>query len=172
MTCAGSAESQSFQKLFQIKKSYLFHKVRLRVPLCAHKRAKRAFHSLEYPTACNWSLEAFPYSLLCGTASFHVHIKRGSQKFTHNLGVTCMCALPVEAVERQRRGTSHKPLKLHTYCSEAPGMGTRSVNTSPRKMHFALGSTQRSLHSSMQMHRVFSWWELNIIHSANLKIYP
>lgn len=53
---------------------YLSHGLRPCVPLCTRGRVKIAFHSLWYPTAGVWSLEPFPYALLCGTASIHVHI--------------------------------------------------------------------------------------------------
>lgn len=112
---------------------YLSHGVRLCVPLHTHKRVKRAFHSLEHPTARVWSLEASPYSLLCGTASFPCpHLKRVSKIYSQ-LGSNMHVHFATTGCGTTRRKNTHTPLALHTYCSEAPGMETRSTNTSPRK---------------------------------------
>lgn len=144
MTQAHSAKAKAPRNSF-IYIMYLSHRVRLCVQ-CTQKGEKSFRQSW---TSHSTHLVQRGLSLFLALGHCFLpcpHLKRVSKTYSQ-LGTNVHVRCASTGCRKARRRNTHNPLKLHTYSSEAPGMETHSIYTSPRKLHFPQGSMQWSLHS-------------------------
>lgn len=139
MTHAHSAESQSSQKLFQIHTvSFPWGET-----ACASTRTRKGEKSFPHSWTPH-SRHLVQRGLSLFLALWHCflpcpRLKRISKIYSQ-LGINVHVHCASTGCRKARRRNTHNPLKLHTYSSEAPGMGTHGINTSPRKLLFPKGA--------------------------------
>lgn len=122
-----SAESKAPRNSFKYV-IYLSHGVRLCVPLHTHERFPQSWISHSTHLALR-GLSLFLALWQCFLPCPHlkrvsrIYSQVGSNMHVHFASTGC------RKTRRRRRRNTHSPLGLHTYCSQAPGMRTRNMNT-------------------------------------------